>query len=64
MINRVRDYGFAAWLRMNKVYINNDLTVDLPAAELKRLNDLYRTTEFFVFNQVLRELVKSGKLSK
>jgi hypothetical protein len=61
MKTRIRDYGFIAWLKIKGYVIYEDFTSDLSVKELASLNTEYKMSDFFLFNQVLKNLVKGKK---
>ena len=61
MKTRIRDYGFIAWLKIKGYVIYEDFTSDLSVKELASLNSEYKMSDFFLFNQVLKSLVKGKK---
>jgi hypothetical protein len=61
MKTRIRDYGFIAWLKIKGYAIYEDFTSDLSVKELASLNTEYKMSDFFLFNQVLKSLVKGKK---
>jgi hypothetical protein len=61
MKTRIRDYGFIAWLKIKGYVIYEDFTSDLSVKELASLNTEYKMSDFFLFNQVLKSLVKGKK---
>ena len=61
MKTRLRDDGFSAWLKIKGYVIYEDFTSDLSVKELASLNAEYKMSDFFLFNQVLKSLVKGKK---
>jgi hypothetical protein len=58
---RIRDYGFIAWLKLKGYVVYDDLTADLSIKDLAALNNDYKKTDFYMFNQLLKSLVKAKK---
>lgn len=56
---KVRDYGFIAWLRLQGFIVHSDLTTALTIKELAKLNVEYKQSQFYLFNEELKAIVRS-----
>lgn len=58
-MNKVRDFGFAAYLWVKHLDINEQQESGLTKPQLKTHYENYKKSEFFEYNQHLKKLAKS-----